>query len=256
MLRRLILLSLALAALAIPAAPAVASVTDGYATPAGVSQTQVSDGTRNATTTLDVRLDASLHRARPRADARGRRGAAGRRAGAQAVHAARPRAPLAPGCAPASPNPAHVRAGYQACALPQRGQLTDADTGAWNAHPHSQEYSAVSSGPPEERARSSSAPEPEARVARDRPRAGALAAAGGVAAGRARRGAGVCGGRRAWSVLQRGWALRVSVLRGGFLRSRAGLRSDAAAGGRAKMVWDTPARWIPPASAAFGWSWR
>jgi Alphavirus glycoprotein J len=49
MLRRLILLSLALAALAIPAAPAVASVTDGYATPAGVSQTQVTDPTRNAT---------------------------------------------------------------------------------------------------------------------------------------------------------------------------------------------------------------
>ena len=50
MLRRFILLSLALAVLAIPAAPAVASVTDGYATPAGVSQTQVTDPTRNATT--------------------------------------------------------------------------------------------------------------------------------------------------------------------------------------------------------------
>ena len=50
MLRRLIMLSLVLAALAIPAAPAVASVTDGYATPAGVSQTQVTDPTRNATT--------------------------------------------------------------------------------------------------------------------------------------------------------------------------------------------------------------
>jgi hypothetical protein len=50
MLRRIILLSLALAALAIPAAPAVASVTDGYTTPAGVSQTQVTDGPRNATT--------------------------------------------------------------------------------------------------------------------------------------------------------------------------------------------------------------
>jgi len=47
--RRFILLSLALAALAIPAAPAAASVTDGYATPAGVSQTQVTDGTENAT---------------------------------------------------------------------------------------------------------------------------------------------------------------------------------------------------------------
>jgi hypothetical protein len=44
MLRRITLLSLALAAFAIPAAPAVAGVTDGYATPAGVSQTQVSDG--------------------------------------------------------------------------------------------------------------------------------------------------------------------------------------------------------------------
>jgi hypothetical protein len=50
MLRRLIVLSLALAVLAIPTAPAVASVTDGYATPAGVSQTQVTDPTRNATT--------------------------------------------------------------------------------------------------------------------------------------------------------------------------------------------------------------
>ena len=50
MLRRIILLSLAIAALAIPAAPAVASVTDGYVTPAGVSQTQVTDPTRNATT--------------------------------------------------------------------------------------------------------------------------------------------------------------------------------------------------------------
>jgi hypothetical protein len=42
--RRFTLLSLAVAALAIPAAPAVASTTDGYVTPAGVSQTQVSDG--------------------------------------------------------------------------------------------------------------------------------------------------------------------------------------------------------------------
>jgi hypothetical protein len=53
MLRRLILLSLVVTALAIPAAPAVAaSTTDGYATPAGVSQTQVSDGpTGNDATT-------------------------------------------------------------------------------------------------------------------------------------------------------------------------------------------------------------
>jgi hypothetical protein len=54
MLRRLILLSLALAVLAVPAAPAVASVTDGYATPAGVSQTQVTDGTRNANSTAST----------------------------------------------------------------------------------------------------------------------------------------------------------------------------------------------------------
>ncbi len=52
MLHRLILLSLALAVLAIPAAPAAAaSTTDGYATPAGVSQTQVSDGTRTTSST-------------------------------------------------------------------------------------------------------------------------------------------------------------------------------------------------------------
>ena len=52
MLRRLILLSLAIAVLAIPATPAVAGTTDGYATPAGVSQTQVADGpgTTNSST--------------------------------------------------------------------------------------------------------------------------------------------------------------------------------------------------------------
>ena len=49
-------------------------------------------------------------------------------------------------------------ASYQACVQPQRGQLTDAETRAWKAHPHSHEYSALSSGPPDERARSSSAP--------------------------------------------------------------------------------------------------
>jgi hypothetical protein len=49
MLRRFILLSLALAALAVPAAPAAASVTDGYATPAGVSQAQVSEPTGTTT---------------------------------------------------------------------------------------------------------------------------------------------------------------------------------------------------------------
>jgi hypothetical protein len=50
MLRRLTLLSLALAALAVLAAPAAASVTNGYATPAGVSQTQVSDPTTTSST--------------------------------------------------------------------------------------------------------------------------------------------------------------------------------------------------------------
>ena len=52
MLRRLTLLSLAIAALAVSAAPAVASTTDGYATPAGVSQTQITDpsGTTPRTT--------------------------------------------------------------------------------------------------------------------------------------------------------------------------------------------------------------
>ncbi|MDQ6811182.1 MAG: hypothetical protein M3Z95_04710 [Actinomycetota bacterium] len=45
MLRRFVLLSLVLAGLAVSAAPATASVTDGYATPAGVSQTQVQGAT-------------------------------------------------------------------------------------------------------------------------------------------------------------------------------------------------------------------
>ena len=52
MLRRFVSLCLVLAALAVSAAPATASVTDGYATPAGVSQTQVQGATDATTTTL------------------------------------------------------------------------------------------------------------------------------------------------------------------------------------------------------------
>jgi hypothetical protein len=53
MLRRFVSPCLVLAALAVSAAPATASVTDGYATPAGVSQTEV-QGATNATTTTST----------------------------------------------------------------------------------------------------------------------------------------------------------------------------------------------------------
>lgn len=56
MLRRLLILSLALAALTVPAAPAMASATAGYAPPGGSEQAQVQGAVRSTAPQSSGRL--------------------------------------------------------------------------------------------------------------------------------------------------------------------------------------------------------